>query len=68
MKTLKWEEVKGQLGHIFFRAYGKETRYGCCKNLKGKYLLTIDNDGVAITFTLKTEKACKDIANNLESK
>ena len=67
MKTLKWENKKGALGGLFFRASGKDIIYAYTK-IKDRYLLMIDTGSVEVSFPLRTEKACKDIANNLEFK
>ena len=67
MKTLKWENKKGALGGLFFRACGGKYIYAYTK-IKDRYLLMIDTGSVEVSFPLRTEKACKDIANNLEFK
>lgn len=66
-KLLEWKEVKGAAGIAFNRAYGEKYIFGYSKKGK-KYLLIINDASITVSFTLKTERACKMIANILELK
>lgn len=61
MKKLKWTKVNDKYESI------GEYIYMYSKLPKG-FLLVINKDGLSVVFRLRTEKACKDIAHNLEFK